>query len=314
MKIVSQLALILVLVSTSVEARIFKGYSTSSVLKTKGVTFEELNWVNLALSPLGVTGANGPLGSLGPFGNNFWNATAAFHVVGNWEDFAKALKAMNGPLSKHGPVFLTTELGKAMMSFTGSAHLLAPGGVLHSVGNAGPLGPLGIAGMLGPNGAHGYTRNDKGDFVSKQRKIVKSIKIESHEGEKSFDLYELYRLEKFDLSKIQDTSFALRGVINKSEQVSLKVKSKVKQWVNVLVVNEYSLDAFHLKVEDESGNWVSSSENMLSNFVSIKVERGTLLKITLTHAQTGHIYKKPFRLFVTGSEGVTEIERPFHIQ
>jgi hypothetical protein len=199
-----------------------------------------------------------------------------------------------------------------MMSFTGAAHLLAPGGVLHSLGNAGPLGPLGIAGMLGPNGAHGYARNALGDYVDRNRKIVRSITIKSHEGRRRFDLYELYHLDKLRSQEALDTSFALRGVIRHGQSITLTIVSKSEQWVNLLVVNEYELDSFSLKVKDQKEVEVVSNSQTLSNFISVKVTQGTRLQITVSHQSSLHFLNKPFRLYVTGSEGARDVSRGFH--
>jgi hypothetical protein len=219
---------------------------------------------------------------------------------------------MNGPLSASGPVFLTTELGQAMLNFNGAAHLLAPGGVLHVLGNAGPLGPLGIAGMLGPNGAHGLSRNALGNYMDQNRNVVRSVRINSHEGPREFDLYELYKLETFRSNEVMDTSFALRGKIDRGQTVQLRVVSKRAQWVNFLVVNEYELDSFALQVKDEAGGQIESNAETLSNFVSVKVRPGTRLQVTVTHRSSLHSFRKPFRLYVTGSEGATEVSRSFH--
>lgn len=144
-------------------------------------------------------------------------------------------------------MFVTTELGQSMIKFEGASHLLAPGGILHTAGNAGPMGPLGIAGLLGPNGAHGYARNSSGDYIDRSGVVQKSVTL----AKKKFDLYELYRLEKLNLSNVLDTSFAIRGEIDRDDQIEVKVKSKTTQWIHVLAVNENPFDTFGLHVEDE---------------------------------------------------------------
>jgi hypothetical protein len=314
MKIFVAAAFLFVSVAPLAEAQILRAYSAESLIKAR-LAADESFWVN-PLGPLshtkGVTGAYGPLGNLGPFGENLWNATAAFRVVGNWEDLAKDLSQMNGPLSAAGPVFLTTELGQAMVNFNGAAHLLAPGGVLHALGNAGPLGPLGVAGVLGPNGAHGLGRNAVGDYVDKNRTVIRSVRIDSHEGPKHFDLYELYKLDKLRSGVVLDTSFAVRGTIDRGQSISFRVASKREQWVNFLAVNEYELDSFSVTVRDEAGGELSSAAESLSNFVSVKVRAGTRLHVTLAHKSSLHYLRKPFRIYVTGSEGTREVSRPFH--
>ncbi len=306
--------LLLILLASSAHAQILRAFSASSLIEF-GPAAEEGFWIN-PMGPLargrGVTGSYGPLGNLGPFGEAIWNSTNAFRAAGNWEQLAQALSRMNGPLSASGPVFLTTELGQAMLNFNGAAHLLAPGGVLHALGNAGPLGPLGIAGMLGPNGAHGFSRNAAGNYLDQNRNVVRTIRINSHEGPKEFDLYELYKLDSFRSSEILDTSFGLRGKIDRGQIVQLRVASKRAQWVNFLVVNEYELDSFALQVADEAGGVIESNAETLSNFISVKVRPGTRLKVSLTHRSSLHAFRKPFRLYVTGSEGATEVSRPFH--
>ncbi len=314
MHVFTVLALSLSLLASSAHAQIVRAYSASSLIEY-GLSAEEGFWIN-PMGPLargrGVTGSYGPLGNLGPFGENLWNATTAFSAAGNWDDLSVTLSRMYGPLSASGPVFLTTELGQAMLNFNGAAHLLAPGGVLHVLGNAGPLGPLGIAGMLGPNGAHGLSRNAAGNYIDRNRNVVRSVRLNSHEGPKEFDLYELYKLETFRSSETLDTSFALRGKIDAGKSVQARVASKRAQWVNFLVVNEYELDSFALQVSDEAGGQIESVAETLSNFISVKVRPGTRLRVTVTHRSSLHLLRKPFRLYVTGSEGATEVSRPFH--
>ena len=315
MKIQSFLFSLLFWLSSSVQAQILKSYSTSSVLEASGVAHQDKFWLNPA-GPIskykGVTGAFGPLGVLGPFGDHFWNASFAFTSIGNWEELARSFTQMSGPLSGAGPLFLTTELSQAMYAFSPAANQLLPGGVLHVVGNAGPLGPLGIAGPLGPNGAHGFSRNKRGDYVSGDE-VVKSIKVKTHEGNKTFSLYELYRGDKLEENEILDTSFAVREVVARKGARKFQIHSSKLQWVNVLVVNEFELDSFSLQVEDQHGNRLRSESFSLSNFISVKVRGNTKLTITVTNSASNHLLPgKPFRVFVTGSEGTQEVSRSFH--
>jgi hypothetical protein len=170
------LALILAVLNTA-HAQIVKGFTASTLSKAELTTTEKF-WLS-PMGPLargrGVTGSYGPLGTLGPFGDNFWNATFVMNMMGNWQDFAETLTQLYGPLSQQGPLFLTSELAQHWASFafpTSVRELLVPGGVLHAVGNAGPLGPLGIAGPLGPHGAHGFDRNLRGDYLNKSKRVV----------------------------------------------------------------------------------------------------------------------------------------------
>lgn len=294
--------LLALLLTSFVNAQILKSFTTSSLLESSLRT-DEAVWLSPAgplSASIGVTGAAGPLGSLGPFGDNFWDASTAMRLVGSWEEFAQVLRLYNGPLSEYGPVFLTTELGDAMMGFSslGSQHL-APGGVLHALGNSGPLGPLGVAGFLGPNGAHGYRRDKIGNYVSEQNKIVKSLKLETHEGRRAFDLYEFYQLKGLNLTQVLDTSFALRGELKANDEIVVQIKSTKKQWVNLLLVNEFSLDSFALTVRDQH-QIISSNSRVLTNFINVFVESGTRLEIRIKLNQSYHFLpSKPFRLFVT---------------
>ena len=307
----------LVLLFTSlVNAQILKSFSTSSLAQST-LRSDEVIWLSPAgplSASIGVTGAAGPLGSLGPFGDNFWNATTAMRLVGSWEEFAQLMTLYNGPLSESGPVFLTTELGEAMVRFsTLGSHHLAPGGVLHALGNSGPLGPLGVAGFLGPNGAHGYRRDKVGNYVSEQNKVVKSLKLETHEGRRVFDLYEFYQLKGLNLAQVFDTSFALRGELKSNDEIVVQIKSTKKQWVNLLLVNEFSLDSFTLTASDQHKT-ISSSSRVLTNFINVFVESGTLLSLRIKLNKSYHFLPmKPFRLFVTGSEKARSLsDRSFH--
>jgi hypothetical protein len=304
------------LLTSFVNAQILKSFTTSSLLESS-LRADEVVWLNPAgplSASIGVTGAAGPLGSLGPFGDNFWNASTALGMVGSWEEFAQVMSVYNGPLSEYGPVFLTTELGEAMMRFSslGTQHL-APGGVLHALGNSGPLGPLGVAGFLGPNGAHGYRRDKMGNYVSEQNKVVKSLKLETHEGRRVFDLYEFYQLNGLNLAQVLDTSFAIRGELKSDDEMVVQIKSTKKQWVNLLLVNEFSLDTFALSVTDHHKK-ISSNSRVLTNFINVFVESGTLLELRVKLNTSFHFLPtKPFRLFVTGSEKARSLsDRSFH--
>lgn len=310
------LAVILAVLNTA-HAQIVKGFTASSVSQAQ-LTATEKFWLN-PLGPLsrgrGVTGSYGPLGSLGPFGDNFWNATFVMNLMGNWQDFAETLTQLYGPLSQQGPLFLTTELAQHWAGFTlptSAKELLAPGGILHVVGNAGPLGPLGIAGPLGPNGAHGFDRNQRGDYLNKAKRVVKSVNVEMNDKHERFDLYELYASDKLTPSEILDTSFATRGELTQLDSVSFKIKATRSEWISLLVVNEYELDRFTLKVTDDFGKSYLSESVNLSAFVNVFVKAGTILSIEVKHAGSAHFLTiKPYRLFVTGSRAMPAVVRDF---
>jgi hypothetical protein len=310
------LALILAVLNTA-HAQIVKGFTASTLSKAELTTTEKF-WLS-PMGPLargrGVTGSYGPLGTLGPFGDNFWNATFVMNMMGNWQDFAETLTQLYGPLSQQGPLFLTSELAQHWASFafpTSVRALLVPGGVLHAVGNAGPLGPLGIAGPLGPHGAHGFDRNLRGDYLNKSKRVVKSITLELNDKKERFELYELYASDKLTPSEILDTSFATRGELSQLGSTSFKIKATRTEWINLLVVNEYELDRFTLKVTDELGKSYLSDSVNLSAFVNVLVKAGTVLSVEVKHAGSAHfLAKKPYRLFVTGSRGMPAVVRDF---
>lgn len=310
------LALLLAVLNTA-HAQIVKGFTASTVTKAE-LTATEKFWLN-PMGPLargrGVTGSYGALGSLGPFGDNFWNATFAMNLMGNWQDLAQSLTQLYGPLSQQGPLFLTTELAQNWTTFslpTSARELLAPGGVLHAVGNAGPLGPIGIAGPLGPNGAHGFERNERGDYLNKANRIVKAVTVELNDKKERFELYELYDSQKITRDEILDTSFAARGELSQFKSITFKIKATRSEWINLLVVNEYELDRFSLKVTDQWGKSYLSDSINLSAFVNVKVKSGTVLTVEVKHAGSAHILvAKPYRLFVTGSRGMPDIVRDY---
>ncbi len=310
--------LLALLISSHVEARILRGFSSSSLEKSN-LSIEERSWLN-PWGPLsrtkGVLSAYGPLGRLGPFGDDFWNATFAFRLMGNWQDLAEALTQLEGPLSAAGPLFLTGTLAQSMASFMlppGALTMLSPGGSLHVLGNGGALGPLGIAGALGPNGAHGFERNERGDYLNKNNRVVKTLSVKLADGARRFDLFELYRADAVRSTEVLDTSFALRGTLASRGERKQLAYSKRRQWVSIVLVPEFELDGFAVKVRDERGNEFSAESGALTSFVVLQVEGGTRLEISLSHQRTGHVLAhKPYRLIVTGSENLASVERDFH--
>lgn len=303
---------LLLAVLNSAHAQIVKGFTASS-LRQAELTSTEKFWLS-PMGPLargrGVTGSYGPLGTLGPFGDNFWNATFVMNMMGNWQELAEGLTHLYGPLSENGPLFLTSELAQNWARFalpTNERKILSPGGVLHTVGNAGPLGPLGIAGPLGPHGAHGLERNDRGDYLNKAGQVIKNVTLKMGQKNERFDLFELYASDKLKSSDILDTSFATRGELAQLKSVTFTIKATRSEWINLLVVNEYELDRFALKVTDELGKSYLSDSVNLSAFVNVFVKAQTIITVEVKHAGSAHfLAKKPYRLFVTGSRGIKD--------
>lgn len=302
-----------ILLSSISQAKIIKSYGLNSILEESGngyIAGEQ--WLN-SFGPLskykGVIGPWGPLGSLGPIGRNFWNVTPVFSSIGDWTSLQKYLTQNGGPLNSQGPLFLMSELGQSIFNSMPNADILSCGGVFAILGNSGPLGPLGVLGPLGPNGAHGFAHNQDGDFIDQNQSTVREINISG----KSYPLYEFYHERVLDRSMVFDTSFSIEGEMGHGEKIDFDVNSSEKQWVSILVQNQYELDTFHLNVYDSHGQKViSSNNNSLVNFVHLKVEKNTSLRVEIVHQSSLHfLIEKPYRLFVTGSgEGVEEDLNP----
>jgi len=197
------------LISWSSYAKIVKGYSLSDLLDSNQLTSSERFWLNSA-GPLnrsvGVVGSRSALGYLGPFGENWWNVTPYIDSEGDWSELSLSLAEIGGPLSEFGPLFLTTEEGQELTHYDftpESAYLLAAGGALMTLGPSGPLGVMGLMGPLGPHGAHGYSRDKTGEYVNKNGKRVKSIRVKLENKTQTFSLVEFYKpgqaLKKSDL-------------------------------------------------------------------------------------------------------------------
>lgn len=288
------------------QAKVVKSYSLSKLIESNKLTATERYWLNSS-GPLnkdyGVTGASGPYGILGPYGDNLWNLTPWMNPHKSWEDFAEYLGTLGGPLSQYGPLFITTELGQAMASYDfgpDSGSILAAGGVLHSLGPSGLNGPMGIGGPLGPHGIHGYKRDSKGHYRNKNDKIVKKIKVKTLDGNKYFPLMEFYKegVAK-DLSKL-DSSFVAQDKLSYSEEHTYKIKASGKRWINLTLIQAYTLDALKLELIDGNGKVLEKSDDSFrSNFISFKTSNSTHLYIRVSVKSSFQIYKKPYRLFVT---------------
>lgn len=281
-------------------AKIIKGFSHESLMNSDELNSGERYWLNPAgpLNPVvGVTGSRGPLGSLGPFGGIL---TQYFQSLGDWSDLSDALTEARGPLSEMGPLFLAGDFIQNLAPLQVGYDKLVAGGALMTLGNAGVMGPLGIAGPLGPHGAHGISRDRSGNYIRENsRRVVNEVSTPNGK----FELFELYE----NLPRRLDTSFAYFSETN--DQVEISFKSDKTQWVNILVINEYDLDRFGIKVK---GSQYKSELQSLTNAINLKLEAGTTITVQVKLLSSMHFMNKPFRLYVTGAPDFFEVSKPFH--
>lgn len=301
----SLLLIFTLLFSWSSSAKIVKGYSLSDLLDSNQLSISERYWLSSA-GPLnrsvGVLGSRGPLGYLGPFGENWWNVTPYLYSEGDWSELALSLGEIGGPLSEFGPLYLASNEGQELIHYDfspGSAYLLAAGGALMTLGPSGPLGVMGIMGPLGPHGAHGYSRDDSGEYVNKNGKRVKSIRVKLENKTQTFSLVEFYKpgqaLQKSDL----DSSFVSQDSLKRNEVHSYKVKLTGKRWVTLTAISLFDLDAIKLKVKDMSGNTLyESNDDLRTNFINLKTSNATSVVVEVSVLTSLQIFEKPYRLMV----------------
>jgi hypothetical protein len=302
---------IFLLSSFSLHGKVLKSYSTTRVQKQSQdsrVSF----WTNpanimTAHGAQGTLGHMSPLGFWGPYGNMPFNATMAFKVAGDWSEFAKYLATKGGPLSPLGPTFITSFFGQLFYNNTvPNAYLLAPGGALSIMGNAGVWSPLGMMGPFGPNGAHGYASDSAGNYLGQNDQVVREIKLWG----RTYPLYEFYRPSALDEDpERMDTSFVVEGVMGVGLLGGSReyiITSAEEQWIHINTVNLIPAVSVTIKVFDMSDNLIEESNDyFLINFVALYVEQGTKLKIKIrSTAMTG------YRLFVTGAQSDFDSPNP----
>lgn len=245
----------------------------------------------------GTLGHMSPIGFWGPYGNQPFNATYAFKQVGNWEKLADFLTKRGGPLSPVGPVLLTSEFGQLFFNNTVPASdLLAPGGALSIMGNAGVWSPLGLMGPFSINGAHGYDVDGDGNFLDLNQKVVRQKVLWG----RTYPLHEFYRSNEIDDDPEKaDTSFTEEGILGFGFLGGKKerwITSDEQQWIHINALNLIPGPIVTIEVYDEHGNLIESSKDLfLINFVALYVEKGTRFRIVIrSNVMTG------YRLFVTG--------------
>ena len=303
-------------VSGVAQAKIVKGYSLSALLNSNQLDFSEALWLNSS-GPLnrstGVVGARGPLGFLGPFGENWWNVTPWFDSIANWTELSEGLSEINGPLSELGPLYLTTDEGQELTHYDftlDSAHLLAAGGALMTLGPSGPLGVMGIMGPLGPHGAHGYTRGESGEYINQQGKPVRSIKVKIKNKLKTFSLVEFYKPGKARKVTNLDSSFVAQDRLSRSGVHTYPVKLSSKRWVTITLLSLFDLDTLELSVKDLQGNVLfESNDSSRTNFINLKTSGSTQVLIEVKVGSSFQIFAKPYRLMVIEApQAATEIK------
>lgn len=302
------------------QAKVTKSYSLSSLIgNSSKLTNLEKFWIGPA-GPLeknyGVTGSYGPFGVVGPFGDNWWNITPWLNHTKSWEDFAKTLGQIGGPLSQYGPLLITTEFGQAMTSYNfgpESGKILAAGGVLHSLGPSGLNGVMGIGGPLGPHGIHGFKRDDEGHYRGRNGSLKKSILVKTLDGNKRFPLYELYKKGIAKNMTELDSSFVAQDDLSYSQKHIYEIKATGRRWINITLLSAYTLDALELELRDAKGNLIQiSNDGLRSNFISFKTDKKTKLQIQISVKSSFQYLRKPYRLFVTEAPPkATQVKRDY---
>lgn len=292
------------------EARILKSYSMTRVKRQSGDA--RVAWWTSSLNVMSAHGANGtlgylsPLGFWGPFGNMPHNASYAFKMAGDWSEFAKFITNKGGPLSPLGPTFIVSHSGQEFFNQNvPNSDLLAPGGPLSIMGNAGVWSPLGMMGPFGPNGAHGYSADTVGNYLDANGDIVRKIQLWGRD----YPLYEFYRPSALDDQSVLDTSFVVEdvmgfGLLGGSREYI--IESEDQQWIHLNALNLIPGPVVTIKVYDMQGNLIeSSTDYFVNNFVALYAEKGTRFKVKVQSSMfTG------FRFFVTGAQAGFEAPNP----
>lgn len=293
-----------------VEAKILKSYSTTRVLKSASdprVSF----WMNpanvmTAHGTQGVLGYFSPIGFWGPYGNMPFNATSAFKAAGDWSEFANYITQKGGPLSPQGPTLIVSEFGQQyFMNNVPNADLLAPGGALSIMGNAGVWSPLGIMGPFGPNGAHGLDTDFDGNYLDSAGNIVRNINLWGRD----YPLYEFYRASAVDDQDVLDTSFVVEGIMGIGLLGGTReylIASDSDQWIHLHAINLIPTPVVTIRVYDMNDNLIESSTDFFRvNFVALYAEKGTQFKVKIRSTMgTG------YRFFVTGAQAGFEAPNP----
>lgn len=226
-----------------------------------------------ALGPAGPIGAWGPLGALGPVGDNTWNPSFWFDVVGDWSKMQGYMSASGGPLSENGPLgpsgpLSTTAYGKTLPAINDFAKQLQAGGVWTVLGPLGPSGPLGPLGPLGPIGAHGFARDAGGNYTQSGAR-VRQVRVPYQGKYRTYDLCEKYTEAVAKAMTDNDTSFMVIGSLGSSTETDLYAfTSPVAQYVTITVVPENALSDFDVELLDGSNRVIAASRSDGRQFLS----------------------------------------------
>ena len=290
--------------------------------------------------PLGAIGplsAWGPLGALGPLGDATWNPSWWLSAIPTavWDEWCEDLGG-TGPLSEQGPLGPSGPLSaasyKALAAWPNEAghnndfvKQLQTGGVWSILGPLGPLGALGPLGPLGPVGAHcargarGFEPNAAGDYVTGAGKIVRTVAVPYAGKSRTFELLESYTEARAKAMKDNDTSFMVLGSLDVTvaESDTFAFKSRVTQYVSLLVVPENALSDFDLELLDAKGKVVARSNSdgrqVLAfgvpittghyvDFITSRMASGSRWSARVTAKTTNRVFPG-YRLIVVGSTG-----------
>lgn len=255
-------------------------------------------------------GAFGPLGTLGPVGNQIWNVSPMLAQVGDWSELSQHYTLNGGPISRSGPLGDSGPLSEEAIHFLNSESglmvNLKANGKFAALGPFGPLGALGPLGPLGTLGAHGFAVNSNGEYL-KDGVVQRVLSVDYNEKQtRVYELVETYP-EAFAKQKTDnDGSFMVLGEIESKngsfEKDSFAFVPREDQFIIMAVAPEYSLDQFAIKVTSAGGQQVLAADRLnQSHVLSFVAHKGQRYHVEITLLQSNHILSKRYRLISTAS-------------
>lgn len=280
-----------------------------------------------ALGWEGPLGPWGPLGELGPLGDHPWNPGRFLASLGDFSPMAARLSALGGPLSGEGPLGPSGPVGDVaygslLRSPRPATRALAAGGALVVLGPAGPLGALGPLGPLGPVGAHGFSPDPGGTYRDPGGAPVATVElVEPFSSRGQGHPFELVELVTEDAPQPLDTSFVLQGRVTPEAPDTVRVRSRSRQPVTILVLPLRSYRPFlggapttpwgaaarllrdvDLEVRGAGGRLLATSDSLeLVDWVHLEARAGEVLEVTVRAKPRAQGLERPYRLVVVGA-------------
>jgi hypothetical protein len=285
----------------------FKYVSASSIAKLgKNVEsiLPEVNSENVSLlSNDSILGKYGPIGSQGALGSEL-AANNNTPNINQYPALDKYYKSFFGPINKtlgeRGPFTEESYYNGFLFQDSNFAVQIRSLGLWGILGPTGPLGPVGVLGALGPNGSHGYTKDKKGNYLTKDKKKVTDISVPfDNNYSREFDLYEFYEnkyaMEKKDL----DTSFVTKGYLyDNNLDDEYMINNDQKQIITVLVVPTNLYNHFDISLYNSKDKLIAKSNSIeYINFIQFTAPKNTSYILKVSSQDKSNEYM----LYVTGS-------------